>query len=210
MEKLNKENIAKAVNDLINKGDLMADPRFFMPKMEITDIWKTYKHLFTDKAKTAILSRKVQNLIVQYNEEIPDVTKPYVPPTELQKAFAINLDSDPKPTADTILDFMGQLGINFEVVQYQRKLGQVRFFGTRVKKDGNFDDAVKKIAKHVNDCAENNYIMGHLAPLSTLSMADDSRVIIFYLAFNEEGVKYLDNNKIDIEIKEGECPPLEN
>ena len=201
---MSNEDIHKAVETLIDSGDYLKDPRFTAPNFNVYDIWNTFNYMFTDKAKKAIFNLKATSTVVEYNIKLPNQFSQYQP-TGLPRGTY----PDRNPNSYDILDFLWKLKVintQTKLPAYQRKLGQVRFLGSKIDTDKDIDKAVSKIAEKVNEYAEKDYIIGHLSPLSMMPMGGSDKMIIFYLVFNDEGIKFLDANKPGIEFKEGETP----
>lgn len=204
-----KYNIGNAINDLIKSGDADVEPAdLYIPKMEVIDLWDTYKDTFDDYVVEIIEKVTTKNLIYQYNE----------PPAEIELANLINMFSNlglneemkdlPVKTITVQRNFYPRPFDDLEEkCKYRRQLAQVKYLGARVPKDGCVDKEVKKLYKHIKEYADKGYIMGNLAKLLFIPFAGDGGgAVVSYLIFTDDGVKYLEDNKPKVCLQEGQAP----
>lgn len=168
------------------------------------NIFEENKFRFSEKALKQITAVKTGNLIHQYNEYTGEWHKVEGKPT-----YGTIFERKPS-VQDLFIDTLGAV-LNIQPT-YIRKIAQVRYFGARIKSSSNKEVALSKLAEEINFFAENDFIMGNLAELMELKlyMSSEDRepntVFVSYLIFTDAGINYLNNNKSNFEIKEGETP----
>lgn len=203
-----KSNISMAINDLIKSGSADVEPvHLFVPKMEVIDLWDTYKDTFDDYVVEAINKIVAKSTIYQYNE--PTVEIELANLIDVFSNLGLNEEIKDLPSTTPLYNLFPPRPFDRlrQKCQYVRRIAQVKYLGARVPKDGCVDDEVKKLYKHIKEYVDKGYIMGNLARLLFIPFAENAGgAIVSYLIFTDDGVKYLEDNKPKVEICEGQVP----
>lgn len=90
----------------------------------------------------------------------------------------------------------------------------VKYFGAQVRGERKIFDAAQKVANHVNFYADKGFITGYLTKLMLCPLVSEPHqlerfVVVSYVAFSPEGLKFLEANPCPIEFKEGGLPEEE-
>lgn len=180
------------------------------PAIIMDNVYEQNIHCFTEKTKKAIAKKKATNLIEQYNKSLtqPELYGLYTMFSKLdidkvaEKRADVNYPGifSPPSVFDGVRD-------KCEIV---RAIYQVRFLGSRYHDAENAYAAETKVIKMVNNLGEKGFIKGHLLEFGHIPFANFNGIpsggaYISYLLFDEEGVKYLEDNKMD--MQEGSMPP---
>lgn len=200
-----KKEIEIAINDLINSGFADVQPKhLFAKKIVATDIWKYYKHRFGEKTVEDVEERVTNNLLYEYDviTKNPEKGNFILTMTRLGLNPVIEKPSyiPRHPHKARVLDEWGK------DVEWTRKLYITKYIGVTLEPHQSIDDGVEHIANILADLSFKDYIKGNRNPLSYIDLYDGKKVIVSYLLFDDEGIKYLENNKID--FQEGGIPPM--
>lgn len=187
----------KAVKSLIDSGNADNEPtKLFIPQLQIEDMYQKNRCRFTEKTIKSIEGKKAKNLIEQYNK--PGKVELYNILTILQN---LDLDGLLEEREDlslpSILKSTSILDEMFKKCEVMRCVYQVRFLGSRYYSKENANIAEEKLINILNDLGERDLIKGNLSEMSHLTIFPKGGTFISYLLFDEEGVKYLEDNKLD-------------
>lgn len=202
---MNKQSIDKAVQTLINSGEADNESSTLnYPQLEIEDVYISNIHKFTEKTIKAIGKIKATNLIHQIalpseNLEIFNIID-FLTKLDLNKEIeTVHNYFSNKRELDTFLD---------ERCKLYREMYQVRFLGSRYYSKENSNLAKDELISIINDLGEKGFIKGHLLELSHMHLCKsitllssniepNGGVFVSYLLFDRDGMKYLEDNKLD-------------
>lgn len=182
-----KNDIANAINDLINDAQRMAATSLMeAPALVVHDETTPNISKFSDEA-IKMLGNKIGSLLHQRNEIV-------------------------HPGHDGLAEFLGKLKLknaNDFRPSYKRVADLVHFFGI------TYWEHQKQLATEVmisiiNDLAKDGVITGTLAPLSSIdlfvNMPPKRHIIFFYGAVNYQQQAYVEQKYGDFSFKEGSIP----
>ncbi len=192
-----KANIAKSVSSLINSGQANIQPQnLFMPTMAAENIWDIYKHRFSSKSIKDVERTHSLNILHQYNA--------YLKGEELGRFVATmtKLGLNPKLPGSSY----GRIWDDYceDKIVVTRQIYQTRYIGVLLEIEDDFDKGIHHMINIVDDLSLRGYVKGNLASLMEISLDDDRKIIVSYLLFDGDGIKYLEDNKID--FPEGGIP----
>lgn len=181
--------IAQAINALIKSGNEEGNP-LTLPGFKTVDIYQTFEHLFTKKAK-ASMEKHSESLIYQYNE------------VDYNSKVCFVL-------AKLGLRSCSKYGDINPVNAYIRKCDVVHFAACRATKN-NLHKAVERVVAAVNHVTAKDFTKASLVKLSTVELmpvnaSEPEYAVISYITLTQKGSEYVKNNLSDIFIPEGGIP----
>lgn len=173
------------------------------------DIFDLYESRFSEKAKKALAAAQATGVIHQYNEFAGEWIKK-TDPSPLQKAYASLFAKSPNPKQNFIDTLTRLLDIE---PMYTRKIAQVRFLGVKIEDSSKREKSIDRLISKINEYAEQGFIMGNMTKLIEIKLGSlpgqpvlDHSVVVSYIIMNDAGVAYMDAQKDNLEIKEGQMP----
>lgn len=203
-----KNNIARSVNDLINSGFADVQPKdLFTPTMSVHNFWKYFKYKFSSKVIEDIERVKSNNgLIHQYDEITKNSEKGNFILTITRLGLNPELhDNSLSPTLGLLSRKARALDKWGDDVEWTRKIYVIKFIGVTLEKDTPIHEGINHMSTILTDLSYRDYIKGHLMPLGGIDLYDGKKILVSYLLFDDDGIKYLEDNKID--FPEGGIPP---
>lgn len=204
----NKKNIARSVSDLIQSGFADVEPQdLFTPTMTVHDLWKYFKHKFPSKVIEDIERRKTKDLVYQYNELTKNPEKGHFITTMTRLGLNPVIDSQKSHMLANMLGHKSRALDEWgKDVEYTRKLYITRYIGVTLDKDTPMYEGINHMAGILSDLSIKDYIKGHLMPFGAVDLYDGKKILVSYLLFDDDGIKYLEDNNID--FQEGGIPPM--
>lgn len=202
----NQKHIANSVQDLINSGFASVEPKdLFISNMVVHDLWKNFKHKFPEQVIEDVERISSKNTIHEYDVITKNPEKGNFVLTLTRVGLNPELENQPGPTYFPHIKPVRALNKWCDDVEWSRKLYITKYIGFQIDKGIPVESGIKHMSGVLFDLSLNGHIKGNLMPLGLIDLYDGSRVIMSYLLFDDDGIKYLEDNNID--FKEGGMPP---